>query len=222
MNTRNLFGLVTLSLSLAVIYPGCSASSSSPGMASMQPVTLDSRYLSSGTLILSHKIPERDQSPASDMAVAENSQSKLLAPLIGYFPPGFAYLPADNETWLEISRESKMVVLHKGNALIKEIQGEGSVDLKPGEYYLQHPQKDPLWYATDDYFKKRRLTVPPDGNRLRYRRGALGKYALYITTTFPIHCGPVWVEDVGGLRVSQADLSSIYYMLPRGTPIIVK
>lgn len=198
-----------------------------------------SQYLESGTIILSHQVPQKGESPATvAMSIEDNSHNaespasdtvgsqkppqKILAPLVGYFPPAVTYLPADNETWLEINRENKMIVLYKGKGVIKEIQGEGSVSIAPGDYYLQHKQKQPLWYAPNDYFAKRQLSVPSANDRLRYRRGALGKFALFPTTTFPIHCAPIWTEDVGGLRVSATDLSSIYYMLPVGAPIVVK
>ncbi len=194
-----------------------------------------SRFLKSGTIILSHALPSEGsgqiQSPVVELA--SNSEApagrrqnqakpKIFAPLIGYFPPAHAYLPADNETWLEVDSRKKKLTLFKGKSAIKEIAGEGDVSIGEGDYYLQHKQKQPLWYAPDDYFTKRKLNVPGAGDRLRYRRGALGSYALYPTTTFPIHCGPVWSSDVGGLRVSAAELSSIYYMLPVGAPIVVK
>lgn len=208
------------------------------------------RFLNSGTIILSHSLPsagpsagetvsvaklhapeaDKIQLASSDLASsdevvelpAERPERKLFAPLIGYFPPAHAYLPADNETWLEVDSTKKKLTLFKGKSAIKEILGEGDVSIGEGDYYLQHKQKQPLWYAPDDYFTKRKLNVPGAGDRLRYRRGALGSYALYPTTTFPIHCGPVWSQDVGGLRVSAAELSSIYYMLPVGAPIVVK
>ncbi|MCB0322682.1 MAG: L,D-transpeptidase [Bdellovibrionales bacterium] len=188
------------------------------------------RYLESGTILLSHAVPER----ANTESLAQNAfegappvagpmgEPTLFAPLIGYFPPAHAYLPADNETWLEIDKAGKKLTLFKGKSPIKEMTGEGEISIGSGDYYLQHKQKQPLWYAPDQYFERRQLAVPEPGDRLRYRRGALGSYALYPTTTFPIHCGPVWSEDVGGLRISAADLSSIYYMLPVGAPIVVK
>ena len=192
---QNLFSSSLFSSSLS------SAFSSSP------------KYLESGSIILSHQVPSKEVRAAN---------ARVLAPLIGYFPPAVTYLPADNETWLEITRETKTLVLFKGKGVIKEILGEGEVSIAPGDYYLQHKQKQPLWYAPNEYFAKRQLNVPAASDRLRYRRGALGKYALFPTTTFPIHCAPIWTEDVGGLKVSATDLSSIYYMLPVGAPIVVK
>jgi len=220
--------------------------------ASLSKAVAQNKYLKSGTIILSHSLPTRGPTRSSEQPLRLASSDtttldslevdgspvlsrtrlsggrlisgkrKLFAPLIGYFPPAHAYMPADNETWLEVDSKKKTLTLFKGKSAIKEIKGEGSVSLDEGEYYLQHKQKQPLWYAPDDYFKKRKLNIPSPGDRLRYRRGALGNYALYPTTTFPIHCGPIWSKDVGGLRVSATELSSIYYMLPVGAPIVVK
>ncbi len=178
------------------------------------------RYAASGTVILSGVL-SGDPVPASANSLADNQPVKM-APLVGYLPPTLGFIPADNETWLEVDRLSKMVILYKGNNKIKEIQGEGNVSIDAGEYFIQQKQKHPLWYATDDYFTRRRLTIPTKEDRLRYRRGAYGPFAIFPSTNFPIHSGPIWSSDVGGLRISKGDLSAIYYTLPVGAPVVVK
>ncbi|NQV20936.1 MAG: ribulose-phosphate 3-epimerase, partial [Rhodospirillales bacterium] len=64
--------------------------------------------------------------------------------------------------------------LHRTLQLIKSLGVKAGVSLNPGTYALQHKQKRPLWYASDEYFAKRQLPIPPPGDRQRYRRGALG------------------------------------------------
>jgi len=147
---------------------------------------------------------------------------QLMAPLIGYIPPTIGFLPAENEAWLEVEKATKSVALYIGKELKKSVQAEGSISLAPGTYALQHKQKSAAWYAPDSYFQKRQLSVPAASDRSRYRRGALGQFVLFPTTTFAIHSGPVWNEDVGGLRVAQSDLSSIFFALPLGATIVVK
>jgi hypothetical protein len=132
------------------------------------------------------------------------------------------FSPGENETWIEIDSKSKKVRVFRGKSKIKEFLGEGEVIAQVGLYSLQHKQKNPLWYAPDDYFLKRKLSVPPAEDRIRYRRGALGDFVIYPTTTFPIHSSPVLASEVGGLRVNRADLSAVYYMLPIGTAVIIK
>ena len=178
----------------------------------------DNKYSASGTIIISQRVPEKD---GSSMVLAR-TESTRMAPLIGYFPPAGSYNPADNESWLEIERKSKTITLYKGANAVKQLSAEGEIKIGPGEFYLQHKQSEPLWYAPDLYFQKRKLATPKPGDRLRYRRGALGKLALYPTTTFPIHCGPVWNDDVGGLRLSTQELTAIYEALPVGAAIVVK
>lgn len=180
-----------------------------------------SSFKSSGTIVMSHRVP--DNASFSNLSNSDKlaSSPSLFAPLIGYFP-AMSYLPADNEIWIEISRSEKKISIYKGKETLKDIKAEGNVELDAGEYYLQHKQKQPLWYASDDYFKNRKLEVPDSSARLRYRKGALGRYALYPTTNFPIHCAPIWTEEVGGLKVSLNDMVDIYSMIPVGAPIIVK
>lgn len=144
------------------------------------------------------------------------------APLVGFFPLSIAFKPADNEVWIQILRDKNQIEVFKGQELIKSIQAEGKISLAPGEYPLQHKQRNPLWYAPDEYFSRRELRVPPRGDHFRYRRGALGNYAVYPTMDFAIHSGPFWSEEVGGLKVSETDLASIFVMLNVGTPIVVK
>ena len=169
------------------------------------------------------RIPERDsQNSSAKVSTAENGKPAQFAPLIGYFPPAVSYVPAENETWLEISREQHQLTLFKGKNIVKKMNIEGTITLDVGDYFLQHKQKNPLWYAPNEYFAKRQLRVPNEEDRLRYRRGALGKFALFPTNTFPIHSAPVWTSEVGGLRVSEADLHSIFLMIPVGAPVVVK
>ena len=200
----SIFGLIALT--------GCSVHGSSSAGGE--------RFASSGTVILSGQLTGSAVSPAPTV-VADNQPVKM-APLVGFLPPTIGFIPADNETWLEVDRLTKSVILFKGKNKIKEMQGEGSVSIDAGEYFIQQKQKHPLWYATDDYFSRRHLSVPAKEDRLRYRRGAYGPFAIFPSTNFPIHSGPVWSSDVGGLRISKGDLSAIYYTLPVGAPVVVK
>jgi hypothetical protein len=178
------------------------------------------RFQKSGTVILSGNLS--GSASVSNSSVAAENQPVKFAPLVGYLPPTLGFIPAENETWLEVDRLSKTVILYKGKTKMKEMHGEGSVSIDAGEYFIQQKQKHPLWYATDDYFSRRKLSVPSKEDRLRYRRGAYGPFAIFPSTNFPIHSGPVWSSDVGGLRISKGDLSSIYYELPVGAPVVVK
>ena len=220
--------LVVSSFALAAL-SGCGVSglfSSGSDSARSSAAT----FLESGSIILSHQVPKQQTEALAQLESADSERvvpqragaSPVMAPLIGYFPPTNGFVPADNETWMEISAASQKISLFHGKTLVKEIQGEGDVAIARGDYFLQHKQKHPVWYAPDSYFAKRLLNVPPAGDRLRYRRGALGDFALYPTTSFPIHSAALWTEEVGGLRVSPEDLASLYLELPVGAPIVIK
>jgi hypothetical protein len=234
MKTKTLSNIMFTALLALLVLNACSAThfvefpwfGKTTELANIEQKNVN--YLKSGSILLSHKIPKRlDSQALSIKQETLQTQPKaddisLMAPLIGFFPPAETYIPAENETWIEIISSEKKIVLHKGRTPIKEMRAEGDIPIEPGEYFLQHKQKNPLWYAPDTYFTRRNLTPPEQGNRLKYRKGALGKFAIYPTTSFPIHCAPVWSEDVGGLRVSLAELSSIYHIVPLGAPVVIR
>ena len=177
------------------------------------------RFASSGSVVVSLPVP----SATAEVYVNNfSSDETTMSPLLGYLPPVSSYLPTENEVWIQVDREAMKVAVFKGKAMIKEIAAEGLVALNSGDYFVKLKQKDPIWYAPDSYFAERELVVPSAEDKVRYRRGALGKYAIYPTDNFAIHSAPIWSKDVGGIRVSSADLASIYYLVPLGTPVVVK
>jgi len=125
------------------------------------------QFQKSGTILLSRAMPQK---------VARASvpgTHRMMMPLIGYIPPSVGFLPADNETWLEIDSLSKKLTLFRGKKVLAVVQAEGMIGAEPGLYALQHKEKDPLWYAPDKYFSKRKLGVPTEDAQTRYLRGAL-------------------------------------------------
>jgi hypothetical protein len=213
MNGRKSVCAVLFVLTGIVALAGCSTDIPLIGSAK--------HYSESGTIILSRGLGAVPEGP-SVVFGNPGASTPMFAPLLGYVPPSIAFVPAQNETWIKLDRKSNTLTVLKGASVVKEIQGEGAVDLEPGVYSLQFKQKDPSWYAPDDYFVKRHLVVPPEGDSRRFRRGALGTYALYPTATFAVHSGSIWSKDVGGLKISKSELSSIYYLLPLGASVQVE
>jgi len=175
-----------------------------------------SPYLSSGTIVLSRQVP----SELTSAQIAEPNQS--YSPVVGYIPPLSGILPASNEFWVEIDTHAMTVSVFRGDEKVKSVQAEGTVPLAPGKYALQYKQKFPTWYAPNSYFEKRKLDVPSEQDKSRFRKGALGDYALYPTSEFAIHCSPVPSSDVGGIRLPKQELSSLFQQLPLGTSVVVK
>lgn len=202
---------------------------------------ISQNFASSGSFVISYplqKLIEESKNKTSEKA-HNSSVNKLalsekdnndsnpvgyakFAPLLGFIPLHSSFQPAENELWLEIDRQKSTLVLYKGKDKIKEVNTEGKVNLTPGQYPLQHKQKSPLWYAPDEYFERRQLRVPPRGDHFRYRRGALGQFALYPTMDFIIHCGPMMSDELGGLRINPSEMSEIFSLLPIGASIVVK
>ncbi len=196
---------------------------------------LNDNFLSSGSITLSYPINTEINSANNSSRLDNYNSDKITknsnltesdsiryAPIAGFFPPLASFNPADNEIWIEINGENQEIRLLKGKEQVKSLKFKGKLSLAPGEYPLQHKQKNPLWYAPDEYFEKRQLKVPPKGDTFRYRRGALGKYAIYPVSGFAVHSGPFWSEEVGGIKTSEADLASIFLMIKPGIPVVIK
>lgn len=180
------------------------------------------QFAQSGTLVLSGTVPVDSVVAVSIESNAQKTGPVLYAPLIGYFPPSSQFLPADNETWLEIDRQTKIVRVLKGDDVVKQCSIDGSVSLDPGVYPLQHKEQQPLWYASDQYFTQRELLVPDKTDTARYLRGALGQYALFISPNVSLHSAPIWSEEVGGVQINRQDMSAVYELLPIGASILIK
>ena len=200
--------IISLLIAASFILVGCMGSSSG----------IDTQYMSSGTIIISSQLPEKTIRSASNKKI----NFDVAAPLLGYIPPSEGFAAAKNEIWLEIERASKSISLFEGTREIAHFFGAGNAFLEPGEYALQNKQKDPQWYASNDYFEKRGLTAPSLDSAERFRRGALRDFALYPTLGFTIHSAPIWTEEVGGLRLAPEQLSHLDAKLPVGARIVIK
>lgn len=102
------------------------------------------------------------------------------------------------------------------------VKAYGAYTLKHGTFAVALKQNDPLWYAPPTYFLRRGMKVPPEGNRSRLMRGALGRKALFIDKQVAIHTGPVWNEEIGGLKVSEEDMSRLFDKVAIGTTVEVR
>ena len=97
-----------------------------------------------------------------------------------------------------------------------------SSTMSPGRYTVALKQSNPLWYAPDSYFRQRSLRLPPEGSKDRFKRGALGSQALFLNEQTPIHSGPIGMSEIGGLRISPADMAKIFQSVQVGTVVEVR
>lgn len=123
---------------------------------------------------------------------------------------------------LSIDTTKGTLSLVKGDELLSSCSIDGAMKIKPGSYQIEHKQRSPLWYAEDSYFTNRGLPVPAPEHKDRYRRGALGEFALFLDKDNAIHSSEVWTDEVGGLRIADEDIRKIYYSLDVGSVIEVR
>ena len=102
------------------------------------------------------------------------------------------------------------------------VKAQGAYALKKGTYTVALKQTDPLWYAPPTYFLRRGIKVPPDGSKARFMRGALGHQAIFFDKQVAIHSGPVWNDEIGGLKLSQEDMAKLFETVAIGTQIEVR
>ena len=165
--------------------------------------------------------PER--SMLADGSVMISRPAPALAPMEKLSSLGFLPLyPSPTGNWLLIDTQKKTASLMEGDRLALVADAKGTDALRPGRFQLVYRQRNPLWYAPASYFERRKLPVPPEGDKARFRRGALGDFVLYLTKEIPIHSGPVWSEDVGGVKLDDMSMTKMYYMLPVGATIEVR
>jgi hypothetical protein len=125
-------------------------------------------------------------------------------------------------TWLDIDRTLREARVMEGEKVIDKIQSEDLFALTPGSYQVVHKQRNPLWYASDDYFSRRNQEIPLASAQERYRRGALGDYVIFIDERTPLHDAPLKSPEVGGARLAEKDIAKIFYRLDTGARVVVR
>ncbi len=193
---RKVIGIVSLALLLC----GCGRSHSQTNVAPVPEQTL----LSSGQIVIARPIPN----------VSTSDELKML----GFLPIQGVHAGL----WLVLDSSSGSLTLMEGESPVTSTKAEGLSHLRPGKYQVLHKQRSALWYAPDSYFSDRNIPVPGQGDKSRYRRGALGEFVVYLAKDFPLHSGPVWSPEIGGLKLPELELSRIYYKIPVGADVEVK
>jgi hypothetical protein len=183
----------------AVVATGCSALSGSVGYVGDD--TRGGSLLRDGSLALSRPVPK--------VRVARGSEGLDNDPVLGFMPSQHSRAG----TWLRIDRSTKQIHVMNGRNSVAALSGDGLQSLKPGTYSIVHKQEAPLWYAPDSYFEDRLLDIPQNNENERFRRGALGSTVLFLDEDTPIHNGPLWTAEVGGVRVDDDTATRLYSLL---------
>jgi hypothetical protein len=166
--------------------------------------------LASGVITVSRQIPAAEA--AADI------------PALGFLPGEARSVAtaAGKPLTLVLNRGKGTVSLLSGEQVVTTVKGEGLDLLAPGSYEVVHKQRNPLWYAPDSYFTARHLPTPTTHDRERFRKGALGEFALFLDKDTAIHAGPIFTNEVGGVRLAEDAIAQLYYRIPVGTTIQVR
>jgi hypothetical protein len=191
---------LTLIVACLVLMSGCSVVRSQAGSSS--------RWLPSGSLALSRPMPlaSRAQAvlhPQAESALANAGNSPDITALI-------------------ISRRDRTLTALRPGSSPLVIKTDGAQFLQSGSFSVTQKELGPLWYAPKEYFTSRALPIPPEGSRGRFKRAALGPQTIYLNDQTPIHSGPVWLKEIGGLRVKSSAMNQLYSMVQVGARVEVK
>ncbi len=125
-------------------------------------------------------------------------------------------------TVLRVTRAAGRLSLEGPDSQPLSFSAQVASTLRPGRYTIALKQANPLWYAPASYFKQRDLRVPAEGSRERFKRGALGSQALFLSNQTPIHSGPIGTSEIGGLRISPRDMDELFSLVQVGTVVEVR
>jgi hypothetical protein len=94
--------------------------------------------------------------------------------------------------------------------------------MKHGTFSVSRKEMNPLWEAPPTYFLRRGLAVPQQGSSERAMRGALGARAIFLDHGRAIHDGPVWNDDVGGVKIAPQDMALLFDAISVGATVEVR
>jgi lipoprotein-anchoring transpeptidase ErfK/SrfK len=127
-----------------------------------------------------------------------------------------------NEMWVFIDSFNNSIEINKGDENILTAQAKSSSGTTQGKFSVALKEENALWYANDNYFAKRSQRMPAEGSSDRYRKGALGEYAVFLSGGMVIHSSPLFDDSVTGFQVTEDEIRSIYNLLQPGTKIIIR
>lgn len=130
----------------------------------------------------------------------------------------------------DIAGSTRLVIDSSKHSLTMYRQGEaplvlnaqGAYAMKQGTFSISRKEANPLWQAPPTYFLRRGLPVPAEGSSERAMRGALGAQAIFLDQGRAIHSGPVWNEDVGGIKISSKDMAMLFDVVGVGATVEVR
>jgi hypothetical protein len=194
-----------------LIMTGCATSS-------FNPSTTSESWLADGSLSLARPVPRL--SMVSE-AMAQPKSDLFSEPKARMRSPSEMPSP-DISPRITIETTKHTLTFSQPGESPVTVKAQGAYALKKGTYTVALKQTDPLWYAPPTYFLRRGMKVPPDGSKARFMRGALGHQALFFDKQAAIHSGPVWNDEIGGVKLSQEDMTRLFGTVAIGTQVEVR
>jgi len=195
---------------VVLVMTGCATTSFNPSTTE--------RWLPDGSLSIVRPLPslslvsEAMASPKQE--IFTDPKARMRAPIE---PPSNDLVPK-----LTIDTTKHTITLTTPGESPVTMKAQGAYSLKKGSYSVALKQTDPLWYAPPTYFLRRGLKVPADGSKARFMGGALGHQALFFDKQLAIHSGPVWNDEIGGVKLSRDDMNKVFETVSVGTKIEVR
>jgi len=122
---------------------------------------------------------------------------------------------------LVIDTSAHSLTIHREGHSPLVLKAQGAYAMKHGTFSVARKEANPTWEAPPTYFLRRGLSLPPEGSPERTMRGALGKQALFLDQGKAIHSGPVWNDDVGGIKLSSQDMALLFDAVTVGATVEV-
>jgi hypothetical protein len=191
------------------------ACSQSPKFKSVQSTRGEVR---NGALMVARPVPHR-------ALIAQHNSGVGSVDALGFAPSLLKGAPQEQgRAAIVVSKSRRTVELLRGTEVITStpIDARSAESLTPGTFKVMLEQRDPVWYATTEYYTARNLTIPSEGNRERFLKGALGDYAIFLTKDTAIHTAAVRSPEVKGVIVDEATMSAIAAVVAPGTPVIIE
>jgi hypothetical protein len=129
-------------------------------------------------------------------------------------------IPGTSHLIIDSSKHS-LTIQRQGEAPIV-LKAQGAYAMKHGTFSIARKETNPLWQAPPTYFLRRGLAVPSEGSPERSMRGALGAKAIFLDHDRAIHSGPVWNDDVGGIKLSTQDMALLFDVVAVGATVEVR
>jgi hypothetical protein len=121
-----------------------------------------------------------------------------------------------------IDTSKHSLTIHRRGQSPLVLKAQGAYAMKHGTFSVSRKEMNPLWEAPPTYFLRRGLAVPQQGSSERAMRGALGARAIFLDHGRAIHDGPVWNDDVGGVKIAPQDMALLFDAISVGATVEVR